>query len=242
MNIANKFFSWYIMDSDLAIKKLDKSFYKSGITGIPVDVRSFFNIENKLFNRKKINLWYENRSYPVVLESYGKSKVRARLRTQKFFTENKKDIFSNEFIIFRFIDNENYLITLCSKLDKDSELSDPLETNAIMDTSEGKRIIYFTTRYERKKKNREEAIRIHGLKCQICGFDFEKKYGVLGNGFIEVHHIKALFNLDDEIEVNPETDLICVCCNCHRMLHRNRKIVMVPNELIKIIKEQELKI
>ena len=53
----------------------------------------------------------------------------------------------------------------------------------------------------------------------ICGFDFEQKYGELGKGYIEVHNIKPLATLEQEVFVNLETDLICVCANCHRMLH-----------------------
>jgi predicted HNH restriction endonuclease len=31
-----------------------------------------------------------------------------------------------------------------------------------------------------------------GLVCEVCEFDFEKRYGILGSGFCEVHHIKGL--------------------------------------------------
>lgn len=75
------------------------------------------------------------------------------------------------------------------------------------------------TFYDRSYKNREAVIRIHGTKCMICGFDFEQKYGELGKGYIEVHNIKPLATLEQEVVVNLETDLICVCANYHRMLH-----------------------
>ena len=93
-------------------------------------------------------------------------------------------------------------------------------------TTEGKRTVYYTTKYERSSKNRDAAIRIHGTKCMICGFDFEQKYGELGKGYIEVHHIKPLATLEQEVVVNPETDLICVCANCHRMLHRLKNYIV----------------
>ena len=32
-------------------------------------------------------------------------------------------------------------------------------------------------------------------------------------------------------EVNPETDLVCLCANCHRMMHRSREHVMTVEEL-----------
>ena len=101
--------------------------------------------------------------------------------------------------------------------------------------TEGKKKQYYTTRYERDSRNRKEAIRIHGTKCMICGFDYEKVYGELGKGYIEVHHIKPLASQEEEVAVNPETDLICVCANCHRMLHRYRNYIISVEELRSIV-------
>ena len=105
--------------------------------------------------------------------------------------------------------------------------------------TEGKKKVYYTTKYERSTKNREAAIRIHGTKCMICGFDFEEKYGELGKGYIEVHHIRPLSEIDEEVVVNPETDLICVCSNCHRMLHRFRSYIVSVEELIQIVEDNQ---
>lgn len=105
--------------------------------------------------------------------------------------------------------------------------------------TEGKKKVYYTTKYERNTKNREAAVRIHGTKCMICGFDFEEKYGELGKGYIEVHHIKPLSEIDEEVVVNPETDLICVCSNCHRMLHRFRSYIVSVEELRQIVEDNE---
>lgn len=101
--------------------------------------------------------------------------------------------------------------------------------------TEGRKRQYYTTRYERDSRNRREAIRVHGTKCMICGFDYEKVYGELGKGYIEVHHIKPLASQEEEVVVNPETDLICVCANCHRMLHRYRNYIISVEELRNLI-------
>lgn len=93
------------------------------------------------------------------------------------------------------------------------------------DRPEGKKIESYATRYERDSNNRLNAIRIHGTKCMACGFDFEEVYGELGKGFIEVHHIKPLSTLNEEIVINPATDLICLCSNCHRMIHRGKNLL-----------------
>ncbi len=99
---------------------------------------------------------------------------------------------------------------------------------------EGGRIQIYTTRYERNPQLRVRAIEIHGCICTVCGFDFEKRYGELGKGYIEVHHIKPLSECGGKHEVNPETDMVCVCPNCHRMIHR--KETLSVEELKNLIK------
>lgn len=70
-----------------------------------------------------------------------------------------------------------------------------------------------------------------------CGFDFEEVYGELGRNFIEVHHIKPLYSLDEEVVIDPATDLVCLCSNCHRMIHRKRDSILSLEDLIKILKK-----
>ena len=72
--------------------------------------------------------------------------------------------------------------------------------NIIEETPEGKKKVSYVTTYERSSKNRNAAIKIHGTKCMICGFDFEKTYGEIGKDFIEIHHIKPLYKNQKERE------------------------------------------
>lgn len=102
-------------------------------------------------------------------------------------------------------------------------------TNYIDDGKEGKKIQIFSTRYERITKYRDQAIAIHGMACQACGFRFEEKYGELGKDFIEVHHTIPIS--EGEREVNPETDMVCLCSNCHSMIHHKKDCVMTVEEL-----------
>jgi 5-methylcytosine-specific restriction protein A len=62
----------------------------------------------------------------------------------------------------------------------------------------------------------------HGYTCEICGFNFEEKYGELGKDFIEAHHLTPFSELPEDkvINLSPETDFAVVCSNCHSMLHR----------------------
>jgi 5-methylcytosine-specific restriction protein A len=76
------------------------------------------------------------------------------------------------------------------------------------------------TRYERNKQARLVCLQHYGTVCLICGFDFEEKYGELGAGFIHVHHITPLSEINAEYAVDPIRDLKPVCPNCHAMIHR----------------------
>lgn len=96
---------------------------------------------------------------------------------------------------------------------------------------EGKQIQYFVTKYERIKGYRDQAIRIHGYTCKVCDINFKEKYGILGEGFIHIHHVKPLFSLTEEVIPDPKNDLVPVCPNCHAMLHRKRGVVMTVEEL-----------
>jgi 5-methylcytosine-specific restriction endonuclease McrA len=58
-----------------------------------------------------------------------------------------------------------------------------------------------------------------GFTCQVCNFNFAEAYGEFARGYAEAHHIVPLAMLRDE---GPTTlsDLVTVCANCHRALHR----------------------
>lgn len=59
------------------------------------------------------------------------------------------------------------------------------------------------------------------LHCEICGFDFQEKYGERGRGYIEAHHTIPVSDMAPGQKTRLE-DIALVCSNCHRMLHRSR--------------------
>lgn len=104
---------------------------------------------------------------------------------------------------------------------------------------EGSGFLYYTTRYERSPYLRKQAIDFHGTSCMACGFDFEDFYGELGKDFIEVHHRVGFPDPRQDLFVDPELDLLCLCSNCHRMIHRKRGAILEIEELRKIIAEEK---
>lgn len=73
------------------------------------------------------------------------------------------------------------------------------------------------------KQKKEQFVKEHGhLYCELCSFDFERFYGDLGVDFIEVHHVIPIAK--PGVRTTTLSDLMCVCANCHRMLHRNANL------------------
>lgn len=68
------------------------------------------------------------------------------------------------------------------------------------------------------------------LACCVCGFEFEEKYKDLGTDFIEMHHEKPLSRSRGQSR-SRVTDLVPVCSNCHRMLHRRREPILTTARL-----------
>lgn len=84
---------------------------------------------------------------------------------------------------------------------------------------EGKRTTIQVSRYERSAAARAACVSVFGTSCQVCQFDFEIQFGHQGRGIIHVHHRRELSSTGEEHSVDPATDLIPVCPNCHAMLH-----------------------
>jgi 5-methylcytosine-specific restriction protein A len=74
-------------------------------------------------------------------------------------------------------------------------------------------------RYEHSPDARRACIAHHGTSCAVCGFSFEIAYGDIGKDFIPVHHLVPLSQLGSTYELDPVTDLVPLCANCHAMAH-----------------------
>jgi hypothetical protein len=76
--------------------------------------------------------------------------------------------------------------------------------------------------HQRNPRLRQLCIEAYGneYRCVVCGMNFVDVYGEIGKEFIEVHHLYPISETDGEHEVNPATDMIPLCSNCHSMIHR----------------------
>lgn len=85
-------------------------------------------------------------------------------------------------------------------------------------------------RRERNPRNRLLCLKIHGEQCGVCGEDPKMVYGNDLGAILEVHHIEPLSEAETPKAYNPREDLIPLCPNCHRAIHK-RKPAMLPSEL-----------
>lgn len=109
--------------------------------------------------------------------------------------------------------------------------------------SEGKKALYIHVKRERNaslvKKAKEAFIKEHGnLYCEICNFNYEDKYIYeVANAFVEAHHMKPISKLEEN-EKTKISDLVMVCSNCHRMVHRYKPFIENKKDLKKILKSK----
>ena len=81
----------------------------------------------------------------------------------------------------------------------------------------------FHRKVERNPTAAKQAKKFHGLRCQACDLDFEERYGEIGKGFIEAHHLKPISTLEEGVAgtYDVAADFAVLCANCHRMIHRS---------------------
>ncbi len=89
---------------------------------------------------------------------------------------------------------------------------------AVMDGVSVKRHRDFEYKVRNQQIVQEKRIKSEYI-CECCDFEFQKKYGILGEKYIECHHIKPLADSNSGEKIGLE-DLAALCSNCHRMIHK----------------------
>ena len=85
---------------------------------------------------------------------------------------------------------------------------------------EGAKMRIEVNRYERNRRNRAAALAIHGHSCMACGTNMAERYGPVAEGLIEVHHIVPVSEVGPGYIIDPGSDLVPLCPDCHSVAHR----------------------
>lgn len=117
----------------------------------------------------------------------------------------------------------NNISALSATMNGDSTVSD-----SELEGFEGKWRSRFVVHRQRESKLRLGKIRDalrrdHGkLICEVpgCRFDFGARYGEIGMGYAQVHHLKPLNSVSRKGVRTKLTDLAIVRANCHAMIHK----------------------
>ncbi len=244
-------YSWEIINRNVVLKYIDKSLYSQG-TVVPIELYSFFKLDDMDYGEKGEIYFYRSKKLYTCHKQTYKKRIGIRIfwdsDLKKDIKREFKEIFlklSNDqdsdstfskdgYLRFEKI-KDNIHISIISQKTVDNDIESLRIEDGIL-SKEGKRKSYYGHRYERIGKNRKKALEIHGTICFGCGIDLEEKYGERGKGFIEVHHIKPLSHQKKEIVIDPEKDLIPLCPNCHRIVHRFPSDILSIDQLRNIVK------
>jgi predicted restriction endonuclease len=184
-------------DFDSAYTQTDHNYYKQLRQGV------FGNSHANEENNNRDKLFTEAlRYYALFLDSKAfKGKEKVRLTTREKAEKKAKNQ---------------------TKVQLPKNIEDPLlpPYNAEEELKEGQIRQVNITRHERNRALRQKCLEHYGYVCRVCGMNFEQQYGEIGKEFIEVHHLYPISNTDGEHEVDPITELVPLCCNCHSMIHR----------------------
>lgn len=241
------------MSDGVVSKHMDLSCFKYDGSTVPREIYSFFDADSmKNGDRIDLVLYYNGNNYSAYLKRESNPKL-GRIRI--FWNAQLAQAINDNYDYRELEKTHNYpymIFIKISSTEYDLHFSIVPEMRQIIQDASDLDMIYegelvfeqrmeglkkevFSVYYERDVKNRENAIKIHGLKCMVCGFDFQKTYGERGKDYIEVHHNKPLHSFKESMLVDPYHDLDCVCSNCHRMIHRFKNDILSVEELRNIV-------
>jgi predicted HNH restriction endonuclease len=110
--------------------------------------------------------------------------------------------------------------------------------DGIVEAAEGSLLLRKHFARERSRalveSKRSEAMDKHGkLACEICNIDLTALYGSWGTGAIECHHTKPVASLPPGYKTHL-SDLVLICANCHRVLHKGNYTVASLQSLLRV--------
>lgn len=142
------------------------------------------------------------------------SNLTVKMNRFPIIQEDMESHLYEKMVIQMFGDLLNLILVL---LPKEEGIEEDFSTKGL---PEGALTKIEVNRYERSLINRQNCLLLKGYLCEVCNFDFEAMYGSIGKGYIHVHHIVPVSKIGQDYEINPETDLVPLCPNCHSMIHK----------------------
>lgn len=248
-----KFDSWIIQNDILAAKETDKSVFEYHESGIPKDVRWYFEVDElSLEEKMDITLVYDDVEYKAYIRreaSLGRTKIcwHSDLGEKLDAYYEKKDMFP--VLLFERDGQTRYKISFLEGGKK--KLIEPLDETYSDEEKEAHaktmdiESLKAAAEKHRKKDPIEKVVAVKQIArdpyiaeyakqkakgiCQLCGecAPFTDKKGM---PYLECHHIIWLANGgEDSIE-----NTVALCPNCHKKMH----VVADENDVALLIKKR----
>jgi len=136
-------------------------------------------------------------------------------------------------IIAKFKNQKINVTKYIIKQKKENQWQDNFEN----EYPEGAEKRFIQSMRERNSRLRRNAKLRYGITCMVCGFSFDKCYGkTMGESYIEVHHTKPLAEAK-KIQKTSIEDVIVICSNCHRVIHKRKGKLLDWKKLRKVTKK-----
>lgn len=133
---------------------------------------------------------------------------------------NDGDTSADEDLIATWVARLSASILALLPLEGDETLEQASSAELANGFPEGAKTVVVVNRYERDRRNRAASLAIHGHICKACDSNLGSRYGAVAAGLVEIHHTTPVSELGPHYIVDPRTDLIPLCPNCHAVAHR----------------------
>ena len=173
--------------------------------------------KRRSFEKSKAEVFgYWRRNHDLLLIAHEKGIISSKIVAEIMGNVQKQVVQSTP----ESIDPKRVVQTPTTKTEIQTYDLDPEFISGQDTLNEGATMRVMVNRYERNHTARERCIALKGCKCAVCGMDFGRMYGSIGEGFIHVHHTIPISSIGKDYSIDYANDLVPVCPNCHSMMHR----------------------
>ena len=215
-------------ESPVLYKNIGTSQYTDGVR-IDKDFHDIFNpAKSRLYvsrgHARKIKVLFNNKVFDAEYrfeDQTDKSVILQSIRFRKPLQIEFKKVFpvpEGEFTIQQGIDLNHFVFSFnANAVDNEDDGTEYPEGRKAYRKH---KVIERNPKVIKDAKKRFKSKNGGRLFCEACNFDFSKKYGKRGDNFIEGHHKKHVSDMKEGEKTKVE-DIVMLCANCHRMIHRS---------------------
>lgn len=180
--------------------------------------------------KSSISNYYDD--HPKEIKKFNNGSVLAHPLTRKHYEKFLVEPYNTNYLSYFFINEIGIRNSIAqdfiTKVIKQTTflikatilaLEIPTQDDKEFSAYENRQVVKEHKLRERSQKLAEVVKKRDNYTCQVCGFNAFNFYGIYGMKVAEAHHIISLSQLKTRTKTT-KTDMITVCPNCHRVLHR----------------------